>query len=255
MLLTTTSSGPHASAAAKATPPSVSVPWPSSPVPNSGTRLRCCRCLRHPHAKIRVPLDPAKAFEIVAEYRAFPPRRRRLRAVGTSRRSLVRYQISYWDGAIGRGCRELNAEVLYSEDLSPGQSFGTVRVCQSIRQRVTWLARRECRRSRRGATAHRAAVEAVAVARGAGGGELATTLALRPLLRRLPRGDGHPAPLLPGFLASDFSTRPLRRFLRDLGYWAHRWNLGANSPAHPRRPRSPHGAPPRSSAGNDTAAR
>jgi pimeloyl-ACP methyl ester carboxylesterase len=34
--------------------------------------------------------------------------------------------------------------------------------------------------------------------------------------------------LLPGFLASDFSTRPLRRFLRDLGYWAHRWNLGRN---------------------------
>lgn len=59
-------------------------------------------------------------------------------------------------------------------------------------------------------------------------GELATTLALRPLLRRLEPGDGHPVLLLPGFLASDFSTRPLRRFLRDLGYWAHRWNLGRN---------------------------
>jgi pimeloyl-ACP methyl ester carboxylesterase len=34
--------------------------------------------------------------------------------------------------------------------------------------------------------------------------------------------------LLPGFLASDFSTRPLRRFLRDLGYQAHRWELGRN---------------------------
>lgn len=63
---------------------------------------------------------------------------------------------------------------------------------------------------------------------GRAAGELATTLALRPLLRRLPRGDGHPVLLLPGFLASDFSTRPLRRFLRDLGYWAHRWNLGRN---------------------------
>ncbi len=59
-------------------------------------------------------------------------------------------------------------------------------------------------------------------------GELATTLALRPLLRRLSPGDGHPVLLLPGFLASDVSTRPLRRFLRDLGYWAHRWKLGRN---------------------------
>ncbi len=59
-------------------------------------------------------------------------------------------------------------------------------------------------------------------------GELATTLALRPLLRRLDRGDGHPVLLLPGFMAGDFSTRPLRRFLRDLGYSAHRWSLGRN---------------------------
>jgi esterase/lipase len=63
---------------------------------------------------------------------------------------------------------------------------------------------------------------------GRAAGELATTLALRPLLRRLKRGDGHPVLLLPGFLASDFSTRPLRRFLRDLGYHAHRWELGRN---------------------------
>jgi pimeloyl-ACP methyl ester carboxylesterase len=63
---------------------------------------------------------------------------------------------------------------------------------------------------------------------GRAAGELATTVALRPLLRRLPRGDGHPVLLLPGFLASDFSTRPLRGFLRDLDYWAHRWKLGRN---------------------------
>ena len=63
---------------------------------------------------------------------------------------------------------------------------------------------------------------------GRAAGELLTTLALRPLLRRLAKGDGHPVLLLPGFLASDFSTRPLRAFLRDLGYFAHRWNLGRN---------------------------
>lgn len=59
-------------------------------------------------------------------------------------------------------------------------------------------------------------------------GELVTTLLLRPLLRRLESGDGHPVLILPGFMAGDFSTRPLRRFLRDLGYAAHGWALGRN---------------------------
>jgi pimeloyl-ACP methyl ester carboxylesterase len=63
---------------------------------------------------------------------------------------------------------------------------------------------------------------------GRAAGELLTTLVLRRWLRRLPTGDGHPVLLLPGFLASDLSTRPLRRFLRDRGYWAHRWKLGRN---------------------------
>ena len=59
-------------------------------------------------------------------------------------------------------------------------------------------------------------------------GELATTYALMPLLRRGPRGDGHPVLVLPGFLASDVSTVPLRRFLSESGYATHPWNLGRN---------------------------
>ena len=48
------------------------------------------------------------------------------------------------------------------------------------------------------------------------------------LLRRAPRGDGHPVLVLPGFLAPEFSTAPLRGFLRDLGYDARSWKLGVN---------------------------
>jgi pimeloyl-ACP methyl ester carboxylesterase len=59
-------------------------------------------------------------------------------------------------------------------------------------------------------------------------GELATTWMVMPALRRAPRGDGHPVLVLPGFLASDTSTRPLRGFLKKLGYWAHGWKLGRN---------------------------
>ncbi len=59
-------------------------------------------------------------------------------------------------------------------------------------------------------------------------GELATTYAVMPLLRRGPRGDGHPVLVLPGFLASDVSTAPLRRFLGRHGYATHPWELGRN---------------------------
>jgi pimeloyl-ACP methyl ester carboxylesterase len=34
--------------------------------------------------------------------------------------------------------------------------------------------------------------------------------------------------VLPGWLASDLSTRPLRAFLRARGYYAHGWRLGVN---------------------------
>ena len=58
--------------------------------------------------------------------------------------------------------------------------------------------------------------------------EYGFSLATLPLLMRAPRGDGHPVLVLPGFLASDASTAPLRRFLRALGYDAHAWKLGRN---------------------------
>jgi pimeloyl-ACP methyl ester carboxylesterase len=53
-------------------------------------------------------------------------------------------------------------------------------------------------------------------------------LAARPLLPRLPHGDGHPVLVLPGLLADDVSTRTLRRVLRRLGYRVHGWRLGRN---------------------------
>ncbi|TFV56264.1 alpha/beta hydrolase [Geodermatophilus sp. DF01-2] len=49
-----------------------------------------------------------------------------------------------------------------------------------------------------------------------------------PLLRLAPRGDSHPVLVLPGLLASDMSTVPLRRWLRGLGYPVVGWELGRN---------------------------
>ena len=61
--------------------------------------------------------------------------------------------------------------------------------------------------------------------------------ALRELSQALPfikqykvkqKGDGHTVFVIPGFLASDASTKPLRRFLEKIGYQTCGWELGTN---------------------------
>jgi pimeloyl-ACP methyl ester carboxylesterase len=58
--------------------------------------------------------------------------------------------------------------------------------------------------------------------------ELNSSLLLSPLLMRAPKGDGHPVLALPGFLASDLSMAPLRRYLKELGYDTYTWGMGRN---------------------------
>ena len=58
--------------------------------------------------------------------------------------------------------------------------------------------------------------------------ELGAFAASYPLLQMAPRGDGHSVLVLPGLIASDVSTRPLRGFLAQQGYQAHGWGLGRN---------------------------
>lgn len=49
-----------------------------------------------------------------------------------------------------------------------------------------------------------------------------------PLLSLAPWGDGHPVLVLPGLVATDTSTRPLRTFLRTRGYAVSGWRQGRN---------------------------
>jgi len=58
--------------------------------------------------------------------------------------------------------------------------------------------------------------------------ELAAYYASWPTARFAQRGDGHGVLVLPGFLVTDRSTRPLRDFLRRLGYDARPWRLRRN---------------------------
>ena len=58
--------------------------------------------------------------------------------------------------------------------------------------------------------------------------ELGAFLGALPLLGLAPHGDGHPVLVLPGLVASDTSTRPLRTFLRSRGYAVSGWRQGRN---------------------------
>src|SRR5918912_1261922 len=58
--------------------------------------------------------------------------------------------------------------------------------------------------------------------------EFGAFLGALPLLSLAPKGDGHPVLVLPGLVASDTSTRPLRAFLRTRGYAVSGWRQGRN---------------------------
>ena len=57
---------------------------------------------------------------------------------------------------------------------------------------------------------------------------LASSPVLTRLLDKLPPGDGHPVLVFPGLAAADFTTVPLRNFLRDRGYVPYPWEQGFN---------------------------
>jgi dienelactone hydrolase len=58
--------------------------------------------------------------------------------------------------------------------------------------------------------------------------EISSTAMLGPLLRSLPKGDGHTIMTIPGFMGADGSTSRLRGFLNQRGYRAVPWGLGRN---------------------------
>ena len=58
--------------------------------------------------------------------------------------------------------------------------------------------------------------------------EFGAFLGALPLLSLAPKGDGHPVLVLPGLVASDMSTKPLRTFLENRGYAVKGWGQGRN---------------------------
>ena len=58
--------------------------------------------------------------------------------------------------------------------------------------------------------------------------EATALIPVHPFLSNLPPGDGHAVMTLPGFLASDRSTRILRKYLATWNYASYPWDLGRN---------------------------
>jgi predicted nucleic acid-binding protein len=78
--------------------------------------------------KIQKPLLPDVALSLLDEYRLFPTACTDYPLILTAIEHSLRYEISYWDGAIVAAAEALEAPVLYSEDLSHGQQYGTTQV-------------------------------------------------------------------------------------------------------------------------------
>lgn len=74
--------------------------------------------------KMRRPLRPARALEIVREYLAWTV----IDNTGALLVAAVNLQmkagLSFWDAAIVQAALEAGCDTLYSEDLNPGQKFG-----------------------------------------------------------------------------------------------------------------------------------
>jgi len=58
--------------------------------------------------------------------------------------------------------------------------------------------------------------------------EFGAFYAARPMLASLEKGDGHSVITMPGFMATNNSTVPMRNLLSQLGYDAHGWDSGRN---------------------------
>ncbi|WP_292933717.1 alpha/beta fold hydrolase [Noviherbaspirillum sp.] len=58
--------------------------------------------------------------------------------------------------------------------------------------------------------------------------EFGASLVAAPLLKSVPKGDGHPVLVFPGLVTGDFSTLVLRNYIEQCGYVPYAWEQGLN---------------------------
>ncbi|TVR52588.1 MAG: PIN domain-containing protein [Puniceicoccaceae bacterium] len=78
--------------------------------------------------KLKNPLSPDQALALIERFEAFPVASTDCSLITQGIRNALRFQISYWDGAILAAAERLGARIVYSEDLNHGQHYGDLRV-------------------------------------------------------------------------------------------------------------------------------
>src|SRR5437762_17434 len=78
--------------------------------------------------KAKRPLDAKATREVVSDYLAWQVVVNGAESILEALDLEARYQISFWDALVIQAAQVAGAEILYSEDLSDGQRYGTVRV-------------------------------------------------------------------------------------------------------------------------------
>jgi predicted nucleic acid-binding protein len=81
------------------------------------------------------PLDVKATREIVADYLTWQVIVNGGDSILEALDLEARYRISFWDALVLQAAQASGAEVLYSEDLSDGQMYGTVRVVNPLQAR------------------------------------------------------------------------------------------------------------------------
>lgn len=76
--------------------------------------------------KIEMSMTAEEALEWIEQFEAFPCVHVDAALVKTAIETSVRYRISYWDAAVVAAAEAIGAGILYSEDLSDGQRYGSV---------------------------------------------------------------------------------------------------------------------------------
>ncbi len=82
--------------------------------------------------KARRPLDARATRDLIADYLTWQVIVNGGESILEAFELEVRYQISFWDALIVQAAQASGAGILYSEDLSDGQSYGPVRVVNPL---------------------------------------------------------------------------------------------------------------------------
>ena len=78
--------------------------------------------------KAKKPLDAKATRDVISDYLAWQVVVNGGDSILEALELEARYQLSFWDALIVHAAQVAGAEILYSEDLSDGQRYGTVRV-------------------------------------------------------------------------------------------------------------------------------